>query len=256
MKKRLVLLIFLFISLSISYHPVFAFQTDEVRLNVRRSFGFSSGAQIRGTFSLDVVGSVTISSVKYFIDGKQIAEVSQSPFGYTFQTTSYPDGWHELYAEVLTADNRVLKTAIRKYEFVSSEAEGQAVTNIIFPMLGLLTVIILVGVLSQILVFKKKGLDKLPYGADRKFGVMGGTICPKCKRAFSIHWWGLNAVAGKFDRCDYCGKWSIVRRKSAEELKAAIYAERLLLKPETTTSSRTESEIIKEKIDDSKYIDL
>lgn len=256
MKSKFLTVFLLVIILGLTFFTVSAFQTDEVRLNVRRSFGFSSGAQIRGTFSLDVVGSVTIASVKYYIDGSLMAEVSQPPFGYTFQTTSYSESWHELYAEVKTADNRTLRTAVRKYEFVSSEVEGQAVTNIIFPMLAAIGLIMGIGVLSQILVFKKKGLDKLPYGADRKFGLMGGTVCPKCKRVFSIHWWGLNAVAGKLDRCDYCGKWSIVRRKSQAELQDAIRAELTLGTPDVAIFSKAVPEKEKEKLDDSKYTDL
>lgn len=246
----------LLIALSLTFFPVSAFQTDEVRLTVNRSFGFSSGAQIRGTFSLNVSGSIPIVSVKYFIDSNLVAEVAQSPFGYTFQTTSYSDGWHELFAEVKTANNRTLRTAVRKYEFVSSEVEGQAVTNIIFPMLAVIGLIMAIGVFSQVVVFKRKGLDKLPYGAERKYGIMGGTVCPKCKRVFSIHWWGVNAVAGKFDRCDFCGKWSIVRRKSQAELQDAIRAEFSLGTPEKPIPSKAAPEKEKETLDDSKYLDL
>lgn len=256
MRSKTLTLYLLLLALILFTHPASAQQSDEVRLNVRRSFGFSSGAQIRGTFSLDVVGSVSISSVKYFIDGNLMAEVAQAPFGFTFQTTSYSNGWHELYAEVKTIDNRTLRTAIRKYEFVSSEVEGQAVTGIVFPLLGAVVLITLIGVLSQILVFKRKGLNNLPYGAPRNFGMMGGTVCPKCKRVFSIHWWGINAVAGKFDRCDFCGKWSIVRRMSQSDLQSAIQAELELSKPDMPAPTKTSTDKLKEAIDDSKYTDL
>ena len=65
----------------------------------------------------------------------------------------------------------------------------------------------------------------IPPGQPRRYGLMGGAICPKCGRPFPRHWWGLNAGLGKFDRCDNCGRWSIVRAEPFDKLRAAEAAE-------------------------------
>lgn len=232
-----------------------AFQVEDVRLNVRRSFGYSSGNQIRGTFSMDIIGNVNIQLVKYYIDDQLIGEVSKSPFGISFQTTSYANGWHDLSAVVMTSDNRALKTIPRRFEFVSSEAEGQAVSSMLFPLLGGIAAVMILGTALQIFLFQKKGLNKLPPGAPRKYGWQGGTICPKCKRPFSIHMYGINLLAGKLDRCDYCGKWSVITRKSSQELAAAEANEVVMAQPSMPIEGKSQSEKMKDLIEDSKYLE-
>ena len=49
--------------------------------------------------------------------------------------------------------------------------------------------------------------------------MLGGGVCPKCKRPFALHIYGLNLIAGKFDRCPFCGRWSLVRRLPLEALR-------------------------------------
>lgn len=253
--KKIKFILFLVLLLAFFTGSVQAFQTEEVRLNVRRNFGFSSGSQIRGTFAMDIIGNVPVQSVTYLIDGKIIAESKSQPFGITFQTTSYSVGWHDLSAEVITSDNRKLTTPVRRFEFVSTEVEGQAVTNILIPLLGVVAVVMIIGVASQVFFIKKKGLDKLPLGAKRSYGILGGVICPKCKRPYSRHWWGLNMVMGKLDRCDFCGKWSITHRASSQELDAAEIAELKNTQREIPIAGKDEKEKMKEMLDDSKYIE-
>ncbi len=40
-------------------------QSEEYRLNVHRNIGYSSGSQIRGSFSIDIVGPANIQAVTY-----------------------------------------------------------------------------------------------------------------------------------------------------------------------------------------------
>ena len=248
--------LFLTFFLAAIFSSASAVQTEEVRLNVQRRFGYSSGSQIRGTIALDIVGSGSFLSVKYAIDGQIIAEVTQSPFTVTFQTTDYSDGWHDLSAIVQTADNRTLKTAPRRFEFLSAAAEGQAMTGIIIPLLGFVALITLGGVLAQVLWMQKKGVNRLPLGSPRKYGLMGGTICPKCQRPFSRHWWGLNMVVGKLDRCDYCGKWSVTRRLSSQELARAEADELTMMQQGNNIQGKSQLDKEKARIDDSKFSDL
>lgn len=248
--------LFLAFFLAAIFSSASAVQTEEVRLNVQRRFGYSSGSQIRGTIALDIVGSASFLSVKYAIDGQIIAEVTQSPFTHTFQTTDYSDGWHDLSAIAQTADNRTLKTMPRRFEFLSAAAEGQAMTGIIIPLLGFVVLITLGGVLTQVLWMQKKGGNRLPLGAARSYGIMGGTICPKCQRPFSRHWWGINMVVGKLDRCDYCGKWSITHRMSRQELTKAEADELIMTPQENKIQGKSQSDMEKARIDDSRYSDL
>lgn len=235
--------------------PASAFQTSEVRLNVQRRFGFSSGSQIRGTFALDVTTSIPIVSVKYILDDKVIAEVTQPPFTHVFQTTSYEIGWHSLSATVQTADNRTLQTEIRRFEFVSAETEGQAVTGIVIP---LLVVVVLITVLGSVITMsgRKKGQGQLPPGAPRDYGVLGGAICPKCHRPYPRHLWGINLVIGKLDRCEHCGKWSIAHRATAQELAQAEADELKLAQSDSAIKTEKQADQTNQLLDDSKYQDL
>ncbi len=254
MKSRIISLALL-IFLSLFFVSTSSAQSEEVRLNVQRKFGFSSGSQIRGTFALDISTPLTVQSVKYMLDGQLIQEVKQSPFTLTFQTTEYSTGWHELSAVVLTSDNRTLQTVPRRFEFVSAEAEGQAVFGIIVPLLGGIALLMLIGVLTQVFMFQKKGLNRLPLGAPRTYGMLGGTICPKCHRPFSRHWWGINMVVGKFDRCDYCGNWSITNRLSSQELAAAEAEELKQAQTQSSIQGQAPEDKTKKMIDDSKFLD-
>jgi hypothetical protein len=39
-----------------------------------------------------------------------------------------------------------------------------------------------------------------------------------------MHIWGFNLLAGKYDRCPHCGKWSLVRRVHPDILAGAVEA--------------------------------
>lgn len=45
-------------------------------------------------------------SVKFYIDSKLVGENATSPYQYSWDTTSYPDGTHEIYASMLQAPER------------------------------------------------------------------------------------------------------------------------------------------------------
>lgn len=230
-------------------------QSEEYRLNIKKSFGFSGGGQIRGTFENDVIGPVeNIQSVTYLLDGQPMSEVTQSPFSLTWKTTDYPLGSHDLSAAVKTKDGRTLTTAVRRLEFVSPQEESQAMQRIIIPMLGGMLVLIVIGIGSQILILRNKPTTQLPLGAPRKYGISGGTICPRCHRPYAGHWWAFNSgIMTKFDRCDFCGKWARVRPLSRAELEAAEKAELADAQPGVAINSKTEEEKLKEMLDQSRY---
>ena len=82
---------------------------------------------------------------------------------------------------------------------------------------------------------------------------LGGAVCPKCQRPFAVHIYGINLAFSKFDRCPYCGKWSVVRRESMQKLRAAEEAELVRSKETGTVQGMTEEEKLKKQLEDSKF---
>jgi hypothetical protein len=230
-------------------------QQDEYRLNVNRSFGYSSGSQIRGTFNMEVVGPQNIKSVTYLLDGEVMAQVTTSPFYLSFQTTKYANGWHNISALVETTDGRKVTTPSRRFEFATAEQESGTIMTIIFPLLGGVLLIMVIGMGIQMFILKNKPAATIPLGAPRNFGLLGGSVCPQCQRAFPIHWYAPNlGFRTKFDRCEFCGKWSIVKILNQAELNAALVAELEQVQPPSPVGVKSEEDQLKEMIEKSRYI--
>ena len=47
-----------------------------------------------------------VKSVKFYIDNKLVGESDTAPYQYTWDTTSYPDGQHQIYASILQTPER------------------------------------------------------------------------------------------------------------------------------------------------------
>lgn len=234
--------------------PVWA-QASELTLSVRRNVGYNSGgAQIQGSFRMEVTGPENLVSVTFRIDEAVVGTVTQSPFKINFNTDDYGLGWHNLSAEAQTADGRTLVSEVRRFEFVSEAESWEAAGRIMGPMFGILGVVVVVGLLMALVPTFTGKRSNLPLGAARNYGLLGGGICPKCQRPFALHWWGLNAsLVGKFDRCDHCGHWGFVRRASPEQLRAAEAAELRQAQPEVPLPEMTPEEKLKRQLDESRF---
>ncbi len=231
--------------------PVFA--QEGYRLLVDRNFGFAAGSQIRGDFTLKISGDQeTLAAVTFLIDGEEMATITQAPFRYRFNTASYPEGIYELSARLTLKDGSTLELNPRRFEFASREAEREAIIKIIVPLLGVVLLLTLVGGGVQMLALRGKPTGRYAPGEARDYGVLGGAICPKCQRPTPIHGWGINLAVGKWDRCENCGKFSLMRRQPLEALRAAEAAER---QAEQTNRSpiKSEEEKLRELLDQSKY---
>jgi hypothetical protein len=247
--------LFVFILLAGWILPVQA-QQAEYSLNVHRNFGYSSGSQIRGSFNLDIVGPQTIKSVTYLLDGSVISQVTSSPFGLTIQTSDYALGWHDLSAVVETQDGRKVTTASRRFEFASPEQETSGTLAIVGPILGVVLLVFVLVIGFQMLATRNKPKSSLPLGESRSYGIRGGSVCPHCHRAVSLHWWAMNIGLGaKFDRCDFCGKWSILKALSSKELAAAEAAELQMAQPTPAVATKSEKNALDELIEKSRYTD-
>jgi len=235
--------------------PVFAQTQGEFQLGITRTFGYGNGSQIRGTFTLSISGSGSIQSVQYLIDGSPIGSVASSPFTLTFQTTDFPDGPHDISAIVTTTDGQTVNVPARTFEFATSQQESSGVLNIVIPILVIVLVIVLGGVALQVFVFKKKFVEMAP-GTPRNYGFRGGTICPRCHRPYSLHFWAVRLVFVRFDRCDFCGKWAFVHPYSMNDLRAAEQNELAEAKAAPgAPAPQSEEDKLREMIDKSKYSD-
>jgi len=66
----------------------------------------------------------------------------------------------------------------------------------------------------------------------------------------------LNLVVGKYDRCPYCGKWSLTRAASPSQLAAAEAAEVEAITQAEQASPIDEAKQLGRDLDDSRYRDL
>jgi len=226
-------------------------QGEELNISFSRDFGYSSGGgDIQGLFSIKVKGPDTLTKVVFYMDDSVMGEDAEAPFGFQFQTDSYPHGEHAMYAVGTTSDGRELKTKVVNANFVSAEEGNQATMRILIPVLVIVGVAILLSVIIPIATGRKT--VALEPGTPRNY-TMGGTVCPKCQRPFAMHLYGLNLGLGKLDRCPYCGKWSVVRRQSLQMLRAAEEAELESAKETGSVQGMTEEEKLKKQLEDSKF---
>lgn len=248
MKKNLLILFIVLMLLP------FQNQAEEYRLGVSKSFGYNNGERIRGSFKLTLIGdAANVASVSFQVDGQEIARVSEAPYDASLQTDAYAAGPHQLSALVTTRDGRSLSTPARTFHFLSAGEEQSDMRTLLGPMLGLIVGVFLIGILSQTVLLRKRKPLELAPGAPRHYGFKGGTICPRCKRPFSLHWWGINLAVGVFDRCDFCGKTGVYRSKSRAELAAAEAAEVAAQPPAAPLAEKSPEDKLRDLLDESKY---
>jgi DNA-directed RNA polymerase subunit RPC12/RpoP len=243
------LMIAAFISL-LAVGTVFAqTQTEALTLKLSRDFGYSGfSGDIQGTFSMHVIGPADLVRVVFYIDSTAIGEDTQAPFALQFVTDNYPAGQHEMYAVGYSSNGQEYQSNLITQTFVSAAQGNKATMQIVIPVLVVVFGAILVSVLVPAFLGRKQ--KNLPPGAPRQYP-LGGAICPKCGRPFAVHLWGLRLGIGRFDRCPYCGKWSLVKYASIEKLRAAEQAESEGAK--TEIPEMTEEEKLKRDLDNSKY---
>ena len=237
----------------------YAQDNNELTLKMRKDFGFNSGTGvIQGTFSLSVEGSEELVRVVYTIDGEVMGESSDPPsFRFKFKTDNYPVGTHIFQAIGYTAEGKPIYSNQLTRKFISSSESNAITYKLIGAITGLVILVFAVSFLISMLAGGKyrKGSDQ-SFSAPKNYGPLGGTICPKCGKPFSRHIWGLNLGLGKFDRCPYCGKWSITYYASNAELRAAEQAAMNASKTEQPSPQISEEERLRKELEDSRYDDL
>lgn len=255
MKKILLIICVLIIFLL----PCSAFaQTEEQQLSLRlsRDFGYSSGlGDMQGTFSLRASGPDNLVRVVFFIDNQVMGEATEPPFRLRFNTDDFPVGRHRMTALGYTSDGQELGSNEILGNFVTAKQGFQQTLNFIIPLLGFILIALLISLLFPMLISRGK-TTSLPPGAARNYRPFGGTICPKCQRPFAMHLYGLNLMIGKFDRCPYCGKWSLVRAASSAQLASAEAMELEAAAQAGQTRPVNEVEQLERDLADSRFQDL
>jgi len=245
--------IFLFVLLvSVASVPANAQDVDD-RLNVhlRRDFGYRAGGRIQGRFTISADGPHDLERVKYLLDGDIIAEVSESPFKFTFSTSDYALGAHTLSAIGMTLSGSEIFAEGIRLEFISAEESWQQVANIAIPLIVGIVVLTILGTLLLRLMGRRSGGFKLG-----NYGPAGGAVCRHCGFPYPRHFLSPNLLVGKLDRCPHCGKWAIIPRASRaalEEAEARFRADAeiglLELEPEGREAQ------VQRKLDETRYLD-
>jgi len=223
-------------------------------ISLHRDFGFGNGSQIRGTFSVTLNGADdNVSAVEFQIDGQKMTTLTQPPFKFQFNTNSYPSAVHKIGAVVTLKDGTTVSTETRSYQFASASEESAAMRSILVPLLSVVFGIILLGVIVQVLAGRGKPVGGPPPGTQRAYGFAGGSICPNCKRPTPLHPMGFNVIAGKLDRCENCGKWSVMRRVPIDLLRAAETAELKADQAAMPLVEKSDEEKLRDMLDESRY---
>ncbi len=250
---QLLRLIIATLVIALLFFPTVVQAQTDLRLNIDKIIGYGMGNQIAGTFNIAVIGSEEqISAVNFLIDGESMGEVTQAPYKMTFDTKNYSKGEHQFAAEVTFKDGSTVTVGPSLYIIPTADEQRSGMMRIIVPVLGIiLAAVLFINVIPMLTNRRKTG--SIAPGAARNYGLAGGAICPKCKRPTPRHMWGLNMVAGKLDRCENCGRWSIMRAAPIDVLRAAEQAELEQEKASAVAPEKSEEEKLRELLDKSKY---
>ncbi len=122
-----------------------------------------------------------------------------------------------------------------------------------YILLAVIVLVVLIFRVGPLLVSGSRRNANPSPGVSRDYGLMGGAVCPKCGHPFSLALLSLKFGFGTLlARCESCGKWSIVRRASPDELRAAELAE---AQPARPIHEKSEEEKLKELVDESRFTD-
>ena len=232
----------------------FAQSNSELRLSLRKDFGYALGGDIQGTFTISATGPETITRVVFSLDGETLGEDTEPPFRVQFSTDNYSLGGHQISATGYTKAGEEIRSNVLQANFVSSSEGWQSALRFLIPVLAVVAGAVLLSFIFPV-IFKRR-TKSLPLGTPRSYGPFGGTICPKCGRPFGMHIYGFNMLTGKLDRCPYCGKWSVVRRATPDALAQAENAEIGQAGVQAPELAISEEERLRREVEESRYQDL
>jgi hypothetical protein len=253
MKKNCFYVFLVLLAVLVFVTPVRGQAVEELQLTVSRDFGSSDGmGNIQGTFSMQVTGPSNLVKVQYYIDNTIITEVTEPPFKVQFVTDDYAPGTHTMHAIGYTSDGRELRTREMTFNYMTAEESQQRGLKIAVPILALALIWVLFSrVVPTLSGGRKKG--ELPAPGGHNYGVIGGTICPRCDYPFALNLFSPNLLVGKLVRCPNCGNWFIGRRASMEDLRIAEKVAWAEAHRSPQVNEMKDEEKIRKELDDSKY---
>lgn len=238
----------------VGFSPSVFAQDDDYTIHVRRDFGYGLGNTIQGRFTVRLRGDDTqVERVTFLMDDEVMGRAISAPFSYQFHTDRFESGTHRLSAEVVLVDGRVVQTPFLQFNFLSQQESRQQVTSLLIGIGSAIILTLVIMAAIQTLVINKKQKGAHLAGSPRHYGLLGGTICPKCGRPFRRHIWGMNLMVGRLDRCDNCSKWVMTVRATSSALQAAEEAELEAMKEDEPISTIQGDK--KDLLEDTKYFD-
>ena len=257
MKIRFRILLLIAI-LALAARPAWAQTPAEPGLALRlsRTIGYSSGSgDIQGNFKLRASGPDDLVKVSFYLDDQLMRDVTQAPFELAFVTDGYPLGVHRLSAVGVTAGGVELRSNTINARFVTAAEGWQTAGKIAIPLFGIIFLLIALSY-GVPMILQRGKLAVLAPGTPRNYGMSGGAICPRCQRPFAMRLLALNiSLVGRFDRCPYCGKWSVLRPRPLVELRQAEAAELENAGSGPAQPGLSEEERLRKELDDSRYRD-
>ncbi|HSV85800.1 MAG TPA: Ig-like domain-containing protein, partial [Levilinea sp.] len=205
MKKNCLYIFLVLLAILVFVTAARAQVVEDLELSVSRDFGSSFGTgDIQGIFSMKVPNTSNLVKVKFYIDTTMIAEDTEPPFKFQFVTDDYAPGMHTMHAIGYTSDGRELRTREMTLNYMTAEDSRQRGLKITVPILALVLIWVLFSRVVPTLSRGRKKGELLPPGGHN-FGVIGGTICPRCAHPFALNLFSPNLLVGKLVHCPNCG---------------------------------------------------
>jgi hypothetical protein len=251
--RIMILIIIMGMMIICPVYSVYA-QEEGYRVHVRKNFGYNWGNDIQGRFAISLVGDEeNVESVTFYVDEVMLGGDNEAPFEVQFNTQDFDDGNHQLFAVVSLKNGSVVKTTALSYDFLNRNETNQQVSKLLIGIgVAIVSTLLVVGLIQMLMIKGKSEPNRQP-GEPRNYGLLGGTICPKCGRPFRRHIMGINLLVGRLDRCDNCGKWVMTTRATSEALQKAEQAELETFQSEEKTPPVTGD--MEDQFEDTKYFD-
>jgi hypothetical protein len=234
--------------------PTLAQSEGDLRLSMRRDWGYGGFGEIQGLFTLSARGPDDLARVVFLIDGEPIGEDVEPPFALQFNTASYPTGPRTLSAIGYTQAGRELNSNEIQTKFVPASRTTEALMTIVLPLVGLVVLVVVLALVISTRLTRRRG--SVPLGQPRNYGASGGAICPKCERPFALSLLSLNLLTHKLSLCPHCGKWVRVRSRPLPELRAAEAAELEGVNEAMPREALSDAEKLRQQLEESRYIDV
>ncbi len=244
MKPKTIFIVLVLLLVSVA--STFAQEETAVNLRLSRDWGFAMGNNIEGTFSYRVTAPDNVIRVEYLMDDLVIAEGTETPYHYQFNTEDFPEGPHTMQAIGYTADGQALSSNSITRNFLPPSVARQAT---IWLIGGVLAVIAIGWLITYFVGTRGKTKEQKAVS-----GAHGTAVCPNCGKPFARHLFAPNFGTTKYDRCSHCHKWNKVGRASQAEIDAAM---EILhgTADDTAVAAANPEDHLRKQLDDSRFED-